>query len=775
MQKIPFSRSIQTISRHCVIAMGIVTPWMNVAAEPPQRLPRMVATGIEPAADVPQRLPTPSLSPTDSEEPRVIGETPEPANLPRVPGPAVNPVPSVAPATRTPLPLRLPPASPAPTPRRLPHTKPVAEPNEEQSATITEPEPIGAPAPNGPSDPPSLRPQSNPPQSIGSQKNSPTGSEPIRLVEPDVDSASEEPTPSSYPSTGMSLELPRQPRPAVATPTLKIAGHHALPDQLPPMWWNAEVRQSVGIGPATLPISIDRLVQSALANSTQIQSLLTEPRIRRATVAVEQAQFDWQSFVESQFDDKSDPIGSILTTGSADGRFEDKTWSAAAGLRQTNRIGGKLELAQNGGHQRNNSQFLIPNPQGTTRLEVNYTQPLLSGAGRFVNESRIVLAQLDYRATNDRTQAQIQDHLIDVTNAYWELYLGRSHLLQRRKLLESARQIYDTLRAREGVDVLQRQILRAQVAVTGREAEVIRAQTEIRNSQSRLRRLINDPELVAAMQLEWTPQDQPLDFRIDISASASAQIALASRPEIAEAMRRVKALSVQADVARNEILPRLDLLLRTYVAGLEDNADTLGSWNRQWTDGRPTYGVGMLYEFPIGNRAAKGRLKRSRLELTREILDFESTIEQTLLEVDIAVRETQTAYREMVSKQNAVFAAAAEVQFLDERWRTLPTQQDSAVLLLENLLDAQQRLGNEEAAYATAQVTYALSWISLRRAMGTLLSMDQEPIAEIPSPGAPDAAVFEDPAATSDEQPVRLPATARAIYDRHRQPGAMLR
>ena len=313
-------------------------------------------------------------------------------------------------------------------------------------------------------------------------------------------------------------------------------------------------------------------------------------------------------------------------------------------------------------------------------------------------------------------------------------------MLQKRKLLASAIQIYQTLAAREGVDVLRRQILRAQVAVTSREAEVIRTQTQIRNAQARLKRLVNDPTLASAMALEWTPQDHPLVDRIDVSPIASAQTAIATRPEIATAMRRVKALSVQAEVARFDLLPRLDLLIRTYVAGLDERADTVGAWNNQWTDGRPTYGAGLLYEFPLGNRAAEGRLRRSRWELAREIHELESTIEQTLLEVDVAVRETQTAYREMISKQRAVSAATAETQYLDERWRMLPTARDSTVQLLENLLDAQQRVGTEEAALATATVNYARSWVALRRAMGTLLQVDQgfEPAtASAPSQSEP--------------------------------------
>ncbi|MEZ6088037.1 MAG: TolC family protein [Pirellulaceae bacterium] len=664
----------------------------------------------------PQRLPVPDTTEDETEGAEESEDIASPSDLPSLPDPRSNPKDHEATRSprRLPSPEPIEPAQPTPSTKRLP---PVRSNRSERS--ILEP-PL----------PPSL---DSAEFRHGFAPQQPSQPMPIPMAIQEVtpsDNAAALPsdTRGFAPSERPPVEFGPYPV-SLAPTTPTIIEHHQLPLQLSPMWWNAEVRGGIGVGQQTMPITVDRIVQSALVHSLQIKALLTEPRIRKATICVEEAEFDWTTFVESRFDDTSDPIGSILTTGAVDGRFIDQTWAGAFGVRQRNRVGGQLEFAQNGGNQRNNSQFLIPNPQGTTRLELNYTQPVLNGAGRFVNESRIILAELDFQATGDRTQTRIQDHLIEVTNAYWDLYLARSQLLQRRKLLESARQIFETLQSRQDVDVLQRQILRAQVAVTGREAEVIRAQTEIRNAQARLRRLVNDPHLITAMQAEWVPQDQPIEHRIDLSAAESARIALSARPEIAESMRRVRAMSVQAEVGKNELLPRLDFLVRTYVAGLEGGGDTLGSWTRQFADGRPTYGVGMLYEFPLGNRAAQGRLRRSRWELTREIHNLESTIEQTLLEVDVAVRETHTAYREMESKQRAVYSAAAEVQYLDERWRLLPSPQDSAVLLLENLLDAQQRLGNEEAAYAAAQVGYIRSWIALHRAMGTLLQMAPAPVA----------------------------------------------
>ena len=85
----------------------------------------------------------------------------------------------------------------------------------------------------------------------------------------------------------------------------------------------------------------------------------------------------------------------------------------------------------------------------------------------------------------------------------------------------------------------------------------------------------------------------------------------------------------------------------------------------------------------------------------------------------------------MAAKKSAIDAASREVSYLEERWRLLPDPNESAVLLIENLLDAQERLADEERAFVQAQVDYAMSWVQLRKAMGVLLRFGN-PIAREP-------------------------------------------
>ncbi len=493
----------------------------------------------------------------------------------------------------------------------------------------------------------------------------------------------------------------------------------AIPHDFSP-WW--ESRILLQTQPASVSVGVDELLQAALVHSPNVRAISLEPGIRDSLMFEEGAAFDWRTFLETAYDDKNDPVGNQLTTGNNENRLKDQNWRASGGIRRTNEHGGEVEFAQQLGAQRNNTRFLDPNPQGTARLELNYTHPLMNGSGRYYNRSRIVLAEIDSRRSRDEVTRLLQDHLLQVTEAYWDLYRARSRYIQRVTLSEAAEQVLHMLSGRVEVDVQNRQVLRAKAAVAKRRSEIARAAAQIDNAESQLRVLVNDPSLMRAAEL--TPLMSPLMARVEVSMADSLGTALVHQPEIAQAIRTLDATSIRLGVARNELLPKLDLLMSTYVAGLESGGQSLSAWNNQFIDGRPGFSVGLLWELPQGNRAARAREERRRLELQQASSQFEYTVETSLTVVEIAVREVETSYREMVGRYHTILAAAEETSFLSDRYALMPGINDSATLLLEDLLDAQERQADEEAAFVDAQVNYSLSIVRLRKAMGTLLLAD---------------------------------------------------
>ena len=486
-------------------------------------------------------------------------------------------------------------------------------------------------------------------------------------------------------------------------------------------WWDSLVQQRAGIAPRSISVDVTTLVQQALIYSSQVQVLQADPEVQHRIVKQEEATFDWRTFLNAKYDDLNDPIGNTLTTGNNDNRFEDRHTVSSGGLKRRTTAGGEVKLSQQFGYQENNSRFLLPNPQSTSRLELSFRQPLMSQSGVAYNQSQIVLARINASSSGDETLEELQRHLYGVAEAYWKLYGARAEFFQRQKLLSSAQKVLTTLEGRHGVDTIPRQILRARAAVARAESRMQRAVTDIRNAESQLRLLVNDPEMLNGGAVEFTPMEVPSMVPLPVGLRESLQEALVNRPDISRAIRQMRASGVRMGVSKSEMLPKLDFIVSSYVAGLENKAQFVDSFNNQFTQGRPGYTVGMEFEVPLGNRAAKAKVEQRQWELKRAINSFKATVETSLTEVEIASREVDTAWRELLGKYQAMVAAQNEVSYLQDRFDVLPNVEESSILLLEDLLDGYERLADEEAAFAQAQTSYSLSIIQLRRATGTML------------------------------------------------------
>jgi len=503
---------------------------------------------------------------------------------------------------------------------------------------------------------------------------------------------------------------------------LPPAAISSLPMDFQP-WWSIEVERQLRTSEVTLPVNVDLLTIGALEHAPQILALRTDPDIRQTYVFEERAEFDWQLFVESKWQDINEPIGNTLTTGGS-GRFKNDIWYGKGGVKRRNEMGGQFELSQRFGYETQNSEFFIPRRQGTGRLQLSYTQPLLNGRGQCYNRSRMVLAQIETNRSFDEVAEELQVHLLKVTEAYWELYRARSTFLQRQKVLLSAESILGTLTGRQEVDALQRQVLRARAAVASRRTDIARSAAAIRNAESRLRLLVNDPRLLQSGGIELVPMEPPLNAMRPISMSASLQSALMYRPDVSQAIRDLRAHGVRLGMAEHEMLPKFDLLLEAYARGLAGDGDIVVGYGNQFVDGRPSYSIGFEFEVPLGNRAADARLSRRQQEMNRAVYEFRTVVETGLTDVELAVREVETTYREMVSQYQSLVAAETEASYLDDRWRWLPGDDRSTTLLLEDLLDAQDRLADTESDLVEAQVLYTIALSRLQKEMGTLLQAD---------------------------------------------------
>jgi len=502
-------------------------------------------------------------------------------------------------------------------------------------------------------------------------------------------------------------------------------------------WWAPLVLQPMRNNSAPLQISLDELLMRTLLHSSQVRVFSDLPMIRRTAIIEADAAFDWTRYLESRWDDLNDPVGSTLTIGGTGDRYINQQFTTGAGMRRRNRAGGELDIRQNFGTQTTNSQFFIPDRQGTARLILGYTQPILRGRGKVYNESLTCLAKLDARIADDEFHRQLQSHLLEVTRGYWSLYLERGVLFQKMNSHQRATEIYEILQKRSKIDAQAAQITSAKASVTTRYAELIRSRMAVKNAEARIRSLVNDPMFGQFDEIELIPVDQPNVFASTTQIHEAMNLAVRSRPEVLQALKQIKAGQIRLGMSRHEMLPQLNLITQTYVAGLEGENDVVGAFGEQFSAGRPGYSVGVNYELPLGNRAASARNARRTLELRQLRNQYQTTLQTVKLEVEVAVREIDTTSQEMVAKGEAMEARSAQLDALSKRWTKIPGEDLSAVLALENLLSSQEKLAESEFEFLTSQLTYNLALMNLKRATGVLLQTEGVGISTTIQNGVP--------------------------------------
>lgn len=490
-------------------------------------------------------------------------------------------------------------------------------------------------------------------------------------------------------------------------------------------WWEQYVTQPMLLDAQPLQTDLHSLFFLALQYSAQIKVYSETPIIRETAILEAQAAFDWTTYFDGLWEDLDEPVGSSLTVGGTGDRFKDHNLGLTGGLRRKLLSGSEIDISQRIGHQNTNSNFFIPNDQGSARLSLGINIPLLRGRGVAYNKSLQCLAAMDVETANDEFRRQLQSHLLEITRAYWSLYLERASSVQKHRLAEATEEVFQRLQHRQALDASPTQLKTVQAALANRRSELIRATAAIRNAETRLRALVHAPELGVGDGVELVPMQLPVMEPYQTDTQSQLATAMQNRPEIHAATREIKAACIRLNMSKHEMLPIFNLITRTYLSGLQGESDVGQAWTEQFTVGAPSYSVGLRYEVPLGNRAAGARMQRRYLEKRQLENQYRSAIENIKAEVEVAVRELFTAQREMVAKRESVNAAATEVSALDNRWSKMIDEDGAASLTLESLLRSQERLAAAEFELAQAQLTYNLALANLNLVNGTLLETEQ--------------------------------------------------
>ncbi len=497
----------------------------------------------------------------------------------------------------------------------------------------------------------------------------------------------------------------------------------AIPEKFTP-WWQAKVNKKINTKVTNISTDVTSLFTRALKHSSQIQVFSDLPLIRETTIQEAEGPYDFRLFAEGRLSDLDEPVGDDLKTGGPL-RYEETSKNLEYGIRKKFITGTEVELKQNIGDIDTNSTFFNPEDQARTGTYLTIKQPLLKRFGIVYNRSPIDLATIDHSIAGEELRRNVESHLLEVSRAYWGLYLERSLLLQKKQLAEKSMKIFEKMRQRTSVDVPPSLLARAKSLVNAHKLAAMQAEFAMLNAQSRIRALVNDPELTGQSALELTTSQLPSHKPFNVSFDNALKTTLENRPEVAQSMKHIQSAYLRLQRSENELRPDLDLFFQTYVKGLEGDYEYGNAYSNQFDEGGPSYVGGLRFEYPLGNNGAEARNLRKKIEIRQLLHQLDTTVQNVLLEAQVSYRELEKNYRSMVQSYQIMLSDNEEVKALLSRVDYLLANHDPYGDVLYRLMDADERLSDSEELFAKSELTYNYSLYNLYRAMGILVSNQQ--------------------------------------------------
>jgi len=518
---------------------------------------------------------------------------------------------------------------------------------------------------------------------------------------------------------------------ALALAWLVLPAPNARAEDVPPA-------QSVPspVAPPTLhgnlALSLQEAIEMGLENNLNLEVQRHGPLIADEEAQIAWGAYDPEFYGETTYLDSETPNANGLTSQTT---TELKGIEGNGGFRGVVPwLGATYDLSLLSSHLETNSTIQSVSPAMRSVVTIGLNIPLLRGLIWNEPWTRVKTTRILRDVELENFRKEVMDTVQGIEGAYWDLIASDEQLKVEQKSLETARALLDQTQTQYEVGVVSKvEVTEAEAGVAEREFSRIRAENTYLTAQDRLINLVLGPNLTAESKLMIQPTDRPDDYvAYDIDVEESVRKGLAHRPELAVAEREIERQEIALKFAKNQRLPKLDLV------GEYSNEGLAGSPNPDLNplfsppsaslgnDYRDTYNDffttraadrivgGGVFSIPLPNTAGRHGVSRSELELRRAVVQKRQVEQQIVLEVRKAARDLSSAQEGIEASQRRVIAA-------EEQLRAEKIRLEYGESTPFDVLQREDKLVGAETEKILAFRVYRTSITDLDRFQGTIL------------------------------------------------------
>jgi outer membrane protein TolC len=474
-----------------------------------------------------------------------------------------------------------------------------------------------------------------------------------------------------------------------------------------------------------LQLSLDEALRIALENSEVVRTLagtnvvssgqtIYDAAITNATIDQAQATFDPTFNHKSRFNYNDSPTANLdpfdprrsQIGGTANDEYVNQT-----GFSQTNLLGGQWQLNWNTDTTRFHTGGLPLNPQTRDSLELDYTQPLLQGAGFQVNAAPIIIARLNTEQSYFQYKDSVQELVRSVIEAYWNLVQARINEWARNIQVQTSKAQYERESARLIVGFGDKATeAQARVSYNQFQANLVAAKADVLTREGALRNILGLPP---DDDRQLIPVSAPTDRRLKPKWPELVRLAEQRRPDIVELKIIIEADEQRLIQARNQELPKLDAVTVYRWNGLEGrmpNGQFLSSRPGQFTD----WSLGVNFSVPLGLRQGRAQARQQTLIIARDRANLQQGLHAAIHDLAANVRDLDSAYDQYLAFKETRTAAFDNLRVQIEQFGAGRT-------IYLNVLQALNDWGNAVSSEAQQLLSYNVSLATLERRTGTIL------------------------------------------------------
>ncbi|MDG2424130.1 MAG: TolC family protein [Phycisphaerales bacterium] len=490
-------------------------------------------------------------------------------------------------------------------------------------------------------------------------------------------------------------------------------------------------------------IDIDRAVQAAVLNNLDLQDARLSPAIQREELIQAAAVFDIVLGAGISFGRSRTPITVVDQVTGDDrqalnvGLSRIEQFQYEVELTKQLTTGGTVTLSTNLDRQLQKNQDNLkfsPNPGVNPNLSLQLDQPILRGFGEDVNLANVYIAQKLEQSAMEGLRAQLITTVTETEVAYWNLAIAWRNLAIQEWLIEAAEELLDIIDRRRAYDANISDWAQAVATVEQRRAAIIGLQQTVKEASDQLKLLMNDPAIPLSGEEVLEPVDEMVHTPIELELRESLLVAIASRPDVRQSLYEIDIAEINEVVADNGRLPELDLQASVNTQGLGDTYND--GYSESFTGDFISYVVGLVFEYPLGNRAPEAAYRQTRLERSAAMVSYRQTLLQVILDVKTAMRQVLDNARLIPATRAARVATAESLRALEIERQTLASLTPT---FLNLIFSTQAQLATARSDEFSAIVDFNIAVSRMYQSMGTTLDVNQIGIQVLDEDGDFDA------------------------------------